>query len=47
MRVFACVIPDFVSVPLKIVVNKRIKVTSGEYHFYNCAAAVRKNPNTP
>ncbi|XP_075900009.1 plexin-B2-like [Nelusetta ayraudi] len=38
---------DFVSVPIQIVVNQRIRVTSGEYHFYNCAAAVRKNPNTP
>ncbi|XP_054655754.1 plexin-B2-like isoform X2 [Dunckerocampus dactyliophorus] len=38
---------DFVSVPVQIVVNDGIVVTSGEYHFYNCAATVRKNPNTP
>ncbi|XP_077355581.1 plexin-B2a [Festucalex cinctus] len=38
---------DYVSVPVKIVVNDRIVVTLGEFHFYNCAATVRKNPNTP
>ncbi|XP_061663981.1 plexin-B2-like [Syngnathoides biaculeatus] len=38
---------DFVSVPVKVVLNQKIVVTSGEYHFYNCAATVRKNPNTP
>ncbi|XP_072233761.1 plexin-B2-like [Leuresthes tenuis] len=38
---------DFVSVPVKVLVNKTIEVTSGEYHFYNCAATVRKNGNTP
>ncbi|XP_061617269.1 plexin-B2-like isoform X1 [Phyllopteryx taeniolatus] len=38
---------DYVSVAVKVVVNDRIVVTSGEYHFYNCAATVRKNPNTP
>ncbi|XP_036977054.1 plexin-B2a [Acanthopagrus latus] len=38
---------DFVSVPVKVMVNKKIKVTSGEYRFYNCAATVRKNQNTP
>ncbi|KAM7378479.1 hypothetical protein PAMA_013403 [Pampus argenteus] len=38
---------DFVSVPVKILVNNQIEVTSGEYHFYNCAATVRKNQNTP
>uniref|UniRef100_A0A7N8WT97 Plexin b2a, tandem duplicate 1 n=1 Tax=Mastacembelus armatus TaxID=205130 RepID=A0A7N8WT97_9TELE len=38
---------DFVSVPVKILVNNEIEVTSGEYHFYNCAATVRKNQNTP
>uniref|UniRef100_A0A3P8UYJ5 Plexin b2a, tandem duplicate 1 n=1 Tax=Cynoglossus semilaevis TaxID=244447 RepID=A0A3P8UYJ5_CYNSE len=38
---------DYVSVPVKILVNEEIQVTSGEYHFYNCAATVRKNPNTP
>ncbi|KAM9846101.1 plexin-B2-like [Aulostomus maculatus] len=38
---------DFVSVPVKIMVNDRIKVTSGEYHFYNCAATVGKNQDTP
>uniref|UniRef100_A0A3Q2CJG7 Plexin b2a, tandem duplicate 1 n=1 Tax=Cyprinodon variegatus TaxID=28743 RepID=A0A3Q2CJG7_CYPVA len=37
---------DFVSVPVKILVNN-IEVTSGEYHFYNCAATIWKNPNTP
>ncbi|XP_045927672.1 plexin-B2a [Micropterus dolomieu] len=38
---------DYVSVPVKVLVNNNIDVTSGEYHFYNCAATVRKNPNTP
>ncbi|KAF3859662.1 hypothetical protein F7725_022061, partial [Dissostichus mawsoni] len=38
---------DYVSVPVKVVVNDKIEVTSGEYHFYNCAATVRKNQNTP
>uniref|UniRef100_A0A671Y0J3 Plexin b2a, tandem duplicate 1 n=1 Tax=Sparus aurata TaxID=8175 RepID=A0A671Y0J3_SPAAU len=38
---------DFVSVPVKVMVNEKIKVTSGEYRFYNCAATVRKNRNTP
>ncbi|XP_024140535.1 plexin-B2 [Oryzias melastigma] len=38
---------DFVSVPLKIRVNKTTEVTSGEFHFYNCAATVKKNENTP
>lgn len=38
---------DFVSVPVKVVVNKDIEVASSKYHFYNCAATVRKNPNTP
>ncbi|TWW64893.1 Plexin-B2 Precursor [Takifugu flavidus] len=38
---------DYVSVPVKILVNKNIEVTSGEYHFYNCAATVRKNQNAP
>ncbi|KAK7896818.1 hypothetical protein WMY93_022143 [Mugilogobius chulae] len=38
---------DYVSVPVKIMVNKNIEVTSSQYHFYNCGATVRKNPNTP
>uniref|UniRef100_A0A8C6U2I5 Plexin b2a n=1 Tax=Neogobius melanostomus TaxID=47308 RepID=A0A8C6U2I5_9GOBI len=38
---------DFVSVPVKVVVNKVIEVASSKYNFYNCAATVRKNPNTP
>ncbi|XP_026219213.1 plexin-B2a [Anabas testudineus] len=38
---------DYVSVPVKVLVNGDIEVTSGEYHFYNCAATVRKNQNTP
>ncbi|XP_070709553.1 plexin-B2-like [Pempheris klunzingeri] len=38
---------DYVSVPVKVLVNDKIEVTSGEYHFYNCAATVRKNQNTP
>ncbi|XP_004083331.2 plexin-B2 [Oryzias latipes] len=38
---------DFVSVPLKIRVNKTTEVTSGKFHFYNCAATVRSNENTP
>nr|XP_040028481.1 plexin-B2a isoform X2 [Gasterosteus aculeatus aculeatus] len=37
---------DYVSVPVTVLVNN-IKVTSGQYHFYNCAATVRKNPNSP
>uniref|UniRef100_A0A665UTT9 Plexin-B2-like n=1 Tax=Echeneis naucrates TaxID=173247 RepID=A0A665UTT9_ECHNA len=42
-----CVCADYVSVPVKILVNNKTEVTSGEYHFYNCAATVRKNQNTP
>ncbi|XP_049891870.1 plexin-B2a isoform X1 [Epinephelus moara] len=38
---------DYVSVPVKVLVNDNILVTRGEYHFYNCAATVRKNQNTP
>ncbi|XP_028304931.1 plexin-B2a isoform X2 [Gouania willdenowi] len=38
---------DYVSVPVKILVNNRIEVTKGEYKFYNCAATVRKHQNTP
>ncbi|KAM3858765.1 plexin-B2-like [Diretmus argenteus] len=38
---------DYVSVPVKVLVNNDIEVTYGEYHFYNCAATVRKNQNTP
>ncbi|XP_057710527.1 plexin-B2a [Corythoichthys intestinalis] len=38
---------DYVSVPVQILVNDNIVVTSGEFHFYDCAATVRKNPNTP
>ncbi|XP_043964125.1 plexin-B2-like isoform X2 [Gambusia affinis] len=38
---------DFVSVPVKVLLNQTVEVTSGEYHFYNCAATVWKNPNTP
>ncbi|XP_056134041.1 plexin-B2-like [Lampris incognitus] len=38
---------DYVSVPVKVMVNDNVEVTSGEYHFYNCAATVRKNQNTP
>lgn len=45
-KVCVCVCSDYVSVPVKILVNN-IEVTSGEYHFYNCAATVRKNPNMP
>lgn len=42
-----CVRTDYVSVPVKVVVNVSIEVTAGEYHFYNCAATVGKNQNTP
>ncbi|KAM4712047.1 plexin-B2-like isoform 1-T3 [Anableps anableps] len=38
---------DFVSVPVKVLVNKTTEVASGEYLFYNCAATVSKNPNAP
>uniref|UniRef100_UPI0037E9BEC6 plexin-B2-like n=1 Tax=Semicossyphus pulcher TaxID=241346 RepID=UPI0037E9BEC6 len=38
---------DYVSVPVKVIVNEKIMVASGDYHFYNCAATVRKNQNTP
>ncbi|XP_037098477.1 plexin-B2a isoform X1 [Syngnathus acus] len=38
---------DYVSIPVQIVVNDKIVVTSGRYRFYNCSATVRKNPNTP
>lgn len=40
-------VSDYVSVPVKVVVNKEFEVTSGEYHFYNCTATVRKNQNAP
>lgn len=46
-RLSLCVLPDYVSVPVEIMVNKKIKVTSGKFDFYNCAATVRKNQNTP
>ncbi|XP_061570338.1 plexin-B2-like [Cololabis saira] len=38
---------DYVSIPVKILVNRTTLLTSGEYHFYNCAATVRNNKNTP
>uniref|UniRef100_A0A8C5BVZ8 Plexin b2a, tandem duplicate 1 n=1 Tax=Gadus morhua TaxID=8049 RepID=A0A8C5BVZ8_GADMO len=38
---------DYVSVPMRVMVNDTIEVTSGEYHFYDCGATVSKNPNTP
>ncbi|CAL8242316.1 unnamed protein product [Merluccius merluccius] len=38
---------DYVSVPVRVMLNGSIEVTSGEYHFYNCSATVNKNPNTP
>ncbi|XP_013888336.1 plexin-B2 [Austrofundulus limnaeus] len=38
---------DYVSVPVQVLLNRTIELTSGEYHFYNCAATVRKNENTP
>ncbi|CAB1421796.1 unnamed protein product, partial [Pleuronectes platessa] len=38
---------DYVSVPVKVLVNNKIQVTSGKYEFYNCAATIRKNQNTP
>ncbi|XP_076016194.1 plexin-B2-like [Genypterus blacodes] len=38
---------DYVSVPVKVLVNRDIEVTSGQYHFYNCGATIRKNQNTP
>ncbi|XP_077565510.1 plexin-B2-like isoform X2 [Stigmatopora nigra] len=38
---------DYVSVPLQIVVNDQVVVTTGEFHFYDCAATAGKNPNTP
>ncbi|KAM6895544.1 plexin-B2a [Xenentodon cancila] len=38
---------DYVSIPVRILVNKTTQLTSGEYHFYNCAATVRNNQNTP
>ncbi|XP_070401781.1 plexin-B2 isoform X2 [Nothobranchius furzeri] len=38
---------DYVSVPVRVLVNETIEVTSGEYRFYNCAATVMKNQNTP
>ncbi|CAN9508504.1 unnamed protein product [Ophioblennius macclurei] len=38
---------DYVSVPVRVLVNERIEVTKGEYRFYNCTATVNKNPNTP
>ncbi|XP_068611389.1 plexin-B2-like [Brachionichthys hirsutus] len=38
---------DYVSVSVKVLVNDNVEVTSGEYRFYNCAATIRKNQNTP
>ncbi|XP_019898522.3 plexin-B2 [Esox lucius] len=38
---------DYVAVPVRILVNGDVEVTSGEYKFYNCAAAIRKSENTP
>ncbi|KAM6962226.1 plexin-B2a [Tautogolabrus adspersus] len=38
---------DYVSVQVNVLVNDRIVVASGEYHFYNCAATIRKNQNSP
>ncbi|XP_037837256.1 plexin-B2 [Kryptolebias marmoratus] len=37
---------DNVSVPVRVEVNE-ILLTSGEYYFYNCAATVWRNENTP
>uniref|UniRef100_A0A673ARH7 Plexin-B2-like n=1 Tax=Sphaeramia orbicularis TaxID=375764 RepID=A0A673ARH7_9TELE len=47
LHFYVCIFVDYVSVPVIVTVNNNIKVTSSEYHFYNCAATVRKNPNTP
>ncbi|XP_062339589.1 plexin-B2-like [Osmerus eperlanus] len=38
---------DFVAVPVAVLVNGSITVTSGEFRFYSCAATVRKSQNTP
>ncbi|KAM9467496.1 plexin-B2a isoform 1-T2 [Clarias gariepinus] len=38
---------DFVAVPVKILLNKNIELTHGEYQFYNCAAVVKNAVNTP
>ncbi|XP_034019127.1 plexin-B2-like [Thalassophryne amazonica] len=38
---------DYVSVPVKVVVNDDVEVTSKVYHFYNCEATGRNNQNTP
>ena len=38
---------DFVAVPVTVLVNGSITVTSGEYLFYSCAATTRKSQNTP
>ncbi|XP_037318119.2 plexin-B2-like isoform X2 [Pungitius pungitius] len=38
---------DYVSVPVTVLVNNSIKVTSREYDFYNCADTVKKNQNSP
>lgn len=46
-NVCECVFSDYVSIPVQVLVNNKILVTSGEYNFYNCSATVRKNPNTP
>lgn len=42
-----CVVSDYVSVAVKVMVNTKIEVTSGKYDFYDCAATVRKNRNAP
>ncbi|KAK2832460.1 hypothetical protein Q7C36_015922 [Tachysurus vachellii] len=38
---------DYVAVPVKIIMNRSIEVTHGEYKFYNCAAVVKNAVNTP
>uniref|UniRef100_A0A6Q2XWD0 Plexin b2a, tandem duplicate 1 n=1 Tax=Esox lucius TaxID=8010 RepID=A0A6Q2XWD0_ESOLU len=47
VTVISCIGINYVAVPVRILVNGDVEVTSGEYKFYNCAAAIRKSENTP
>ncbi|XP_035377013.1 plexin-B2a [Electrophorus electricus] len=38
---------DFVTVPVKLVVDDTIEVAASEFKFYNCTAVVQKAANTP
>lgn len=42
-----CARPDFVAVPVKILVNETVKVAAEDFKFYNCSAAMRRVENAP